>query len=231
MQTVAEVRFEPSVPAQAVLGLVYQPLQKEFPKVIPLPQAALQDAIIEQNPVLKYQAHFRLDSEDFSVMVGPRSLGVTTRGEYPGWKTVYPKFAETLSEGIATGVGKRFERFGLRFINFFQGDVLPNLRLSFSLFDAPLIGSETFLKTVLDLNDVRAILQIGKDLTLQVPFRGPAFMGSIIDIDCFVPNLPSGGLLDGELPRFLDIAHLREKETFFSLLKEEFLQQFDPKYE
>jgi len=231
VETIAEVRFEPSVPAQAVLGLVYRPLQKSFPQVVTLPQAALPEAVFEQNPALRYQAHYRLDSKDFSLMVGPRSLAVATRGEYPGWNIVFPKFAETLSEGLATGVTQRVERFGLRFINFFDEDVFPNLHLSFSLLNAPLVGSETFFKTVLDLGEVKAVLQVGKDLTLNVPFK-PSRIGSIIDIDCFMASPQSGNFMDGEVSRFLELAHQREKETFFSLIKEEFLERrFNPQYE
>ena len=104
------------------------------------------------------------------------------------------------------------------------------MRLSFSLLDAPLAGSETYFKTVLDLGELKAVLQVGKDLTLNVPFK-PARIGSIIDIDCFVPDPPGSKFLNGEISRFLQTAHEREKETFFSLLKEEFLQQFNPQYE
>jgi uncharacterized protein (TIGR04255 family) len=205
-------------------------VRKSFSQVVALPQAAVLEAAAEQNPALKYQPHYRLDAEGFSVMIGPRSIAVGTRGEYPGWGTVYPKFAETLHEALATGVARRVERFGLRFINFFDGDIFPNIRLSFSFLDAPLTGSETFFKTVLDLGEVKAVLQAGKDLALKVPFR-PTGIGSIIDIDCFVPDPPPSKFLDDEVSRFLQTAHEREKETFFSLLKREFLQQFNPQYE
>jgi uncharacterized protein (TIGR04255 family) len=230
VETITEIRLEPAVPAQAVFGLVYKALQKSFPHVVTLPQAALSETVIEQNPAVKYQPHYRLDSEDFSLMIGPWSVAVGTRGEYPGWATVFPKFAETLSKALATGVAQKVERFGLRFINFFEGDVFPNLHLSFSFLGAPLQGRETFFKTVLDLGEVKAALQIGKDLALQAPFRKIEF-GSIIDIDCFVPSPPASDFLDAEVSRFLQVAHQREKETFFSLLKEEFLQQFNPRYE
>jgi len=230
VETIAEIRFEPEGPAQAVFGLVYQPLRKSFPQVVALPSAAFPETVAEQNPALKYQPHYRLDAESFSVMVGPRSIAVATRGEYLGWATVFPKFAETLHEALATGVAHRVERFGLRFINFFDGDVFPNVRLLFSFLDAPLVGSETFLKTVLDLGEIKAVLQVGKDLTLHVPFR-PTGIGSIIDIDCFVPDPPASKFLDGEVSRFLQTAHDREKEIFFSLLKDDFLQQFNPQYE
>jgi uncharacterized protein (TIGR04255 family) len=198
VETIAEIRFEPEVPAQAVFGLVFQPLRKNFPQVVALPQAALSEAAAQQNQALKYLPHYRLDSEGFSALIGPRGISVGTRGDYPGWGTVFPKFTETLSEAPATGVVRRVERFGLRFVNFFDGDVFPNLKLSFSFLDAPLAGKETFFKTVLDLGEVKAVLQVGKDLTLHVPFR-PTGIGSIVDIDCFVPDPPGSEFLDGEV--------------------------------
>jgi len=230
VEPIAEIRFEPAVPAQAVFGLVYKPLEESFPETVALPQSALPETLFEQNPAVKYQPHYRLDSEDFSLMIGPWSVAVGTRGEYPGWATVFPTIAETLNEALATGVAKRVERFGLRFINFFEGDVFPKLHLSFAFRGAPLKGSETFFKTVLDLAEVKAVLQVGKDLALQTPFRKIG-IGSLIDIDCFVPDPPHRDFLDTEVSQFLQVAHQREKETFFSLLKDEFLQQFNPKYE
>ncbi len=226
-ETVVEVRFETDVPEEAVLGVVYQALKSDFPKSTALPIASFPAEVRKSDPNLANQPLHRLEGEHLTVMVGAQSVTVGTRGAYPGWATVSERFRRTLERVAATGLIGKPRRFGLRYINFFSGDILPKLTLSVAIGGQTASGEGTHFKTVLDVEGCRLLLQIGKDLML-VSEQGKT--GSVIDIDSFVTEPEVAGGFDATLAAFLERAHLAEKRLFFSLLKPDFLETLSPIY-
>lgn len=226
-EAVVDVRFETTVPEEAVFGVIYQALRDDFPKSTPLPLVSLPADVRKADPQLANQPLHRLDGEHLTVMVGPKSVTVGSRAEYPGWATVSERFRATLARVAQTGLIGKPERFGLRYISFFEGDIFPNLTLSVTIADEPVNGEGTLFKSVLTAKDCRLLLQVGKDLKLVGRKK---MAGSVIDIDSFVqaPNAAAG--FDAALAEFLETAHMAEKQLFFSLLKPEFLETLKPTY-
>jgi hypothetical protein len=54
--------------------------------------------------------------------------------------------------------------------------------------------------------------------------------GSVIDIDSFVQEPDAAGGFDASLAKFLETAHLAEKQLFLRLLKTDFLATLKPTY-
>ena len=225
--TVVEVRFETEVPEEAVLGVVYQVLKVDFPKCTTLPVASLPSEMRKNDPNLASQPLHRLEGEHLTVMVGAQSVTVGIRGAYPGWGNVSEQFRMTLSRVAATGLIGKPRRLGLRYISFFNGDILPKLTLSVAIDGQPANGDGTHFKTVLTVDDCRLLLQVGKDLMLVSEHDKT---GSVIDIDSFVTEPEVVGGFDATLTAFLEKAHLAEKQLFFRLLKPDFLSTLNPTY-
>jgi uncharacterized protein (TIGR04255 family) len=137
VEAVAEVRFETSVPEDAIFGLVYQTLKTDFPKVETLPVASLPAELRKSDPNLALQPLHRLDGKDLTVLVGSQAVSVGVHGGYPGWATVSERLNTTFTRIASTGLIVRTHRFGLRYINFFQGDIFPNLALSIAINNEP----------------------------------------------------------------------------------------------
>lgn len=224
---VVEVRFETDVPEEAVLGVVYQVLKTDFPKSTALPIASFPAEVRKTDPNLASQPLHRLEGEYLTVMVGAQSVTVGIRGAYPGWATVSERFRRILERVAATGLIGKPRRFGLRYINFFSGDIFQKLTLSVAIDGKPAIGDGTHFKTVLSAEGCRLLLQVGKDLML-VSEKGKT--GSVIDIDSFVTEPEEIDGFDAALAAFLERAHLAEKRLFFSLLKPDFLDALSPTY-
>ena len=225
-EAVAEVRFESNVPADAVFGIVYQTLKKDFPKAEELPIAALPSQVRNTDKDLVFQPHYRLTSDTSTVLVGPKTIAVGMRGEYPGWAALSARTKEVLRQFNQTGIVKQPLRLGLRYISFFPFDVYPKLRLKISVNEESWNGDETFFKTVLARGGCRSLLQVGKGLAL---IGKPGETGSIIDIDSFTTE--TGGEFLSMLEKFLESAHQSEKELFFTLLRPEFLESLNPTYD
>jgi uncharacterized protein (TIGR04255 family) len=157
-EAVVDVRFETTVPEEAVFGVVYQALKDDFPKSTPLPLASLPADVRKADPQLANQPLHRLDGEHLTVMVGAQSVTVGFRAEYPGWAAVSERFRTTLARVAQTGLIGKPQRFGLRYISFFEGDILPKLTLSVSVAGEPVDGEGTFFKTVLTAKGCRLLL-------------------------------------------------------------------------
>lgn len=226
-ETVVELRFETDTPEEAVFGTVYHALKKDFPKSSPLPMAAVPPEVRRADPNLIHQPLHRLIGDNLTILIGPQAVTVGTVGEYPGWAAAAERFRDTFMRIANTGLIGRPLRFGLRYINFFSGDVLPNLTLSIAIDGHQINGSGTHLKTMIQAEGCQILLQIGKDLMLVGEENKT---GSVIDIDTFVTAPEAEGRLDNALSEFMETAHLAEKKLFFNLLKPEFLETLNPAY-
>lgn len=227
VEAVCDVWFDPNVPDEAVYGALYQIFRHDFPRASALPGAIMPTELRQANPALKHQAQYRLEAEDLVVLVGSHNIAVGMRGQYPGWPKLKDGFQRTLSLAVSSKVILRPVRFGLRYINFFSGNVLSNLKLSFSLEKDVLVGENVFFKIVLPDESCKLNLQVANQIMLP---NIPNQAGSLIDIDAFTEQ--PGGLreMEASLLQFLEKAHLAEKRLFFSLLRDEFLETLNPTY-
>ena len=226
-QAVVEVRFDTEAPEEAVFGLVYHALKTDFPKSSPMPMASLPTEFRKSDPNLVHQPLHRLVGEHLTVLVGAQAVAVGIRGAYPGWATAAEHFRATFARIADTGLIGKPRRFGLRYISFFAGDILPKLTLSVTIADNPISGAGTHFKTVLQSDGCQLLLQVGKDLKLVGEEQKT---GSVIDIDSFVTEPEVDGGFNAALAGFLEKAHLAEKQLFFRLLKTEFLDTLSPTY-
>ena len=226
VETVFEVRFDTSTPGDAVLGLVYQALREQLPKMEVLPIGTLPASMRQADPTLDYQPHHRLTGGPLAALIGPRVFALTWSGDYPGWTEFSRIVSQAFDKVKVTGLIESVERFGLRYISLFPGDVLSRMTLGLTLNGSPLVGRGTSMRTLLERPGCQCQLHIGKDMALA---GNPSKGGTIIDIDAHLASDPQTALPD--VPAFLETAHLAEKELFFSLLKEDFLKTLNPIYD
>lgn len=228
IEAVLDVRFETRIPSGAVFGYVYQVLRDSFPVATELAGAAITTQLRALNAALTYQPQYRLENNDFAVLISPQSLSIGMRGQYPGWPRLGPGFVDTMTRIAETDLILQATRFGLRYINFFpEHDVFPSLKLSVLRDGQQMTGDSTFFRIALPERDCKLLLQIGKEMVLPGP---PRQVGSIIDIDAFVDQPQTRTSFEESINTFLETAHLAEKELFFDLLKPEFLKTLNPIY-
>jgi uncharacterized protein (TIGR04255 family) len=229
---VCAVQFESQIPADAVFGIAYQALRKDFPQVGQLPILSLPPEVRASSKELTFQPHYRLSNESFNVLVGPQVISVGVRGSYPGWAALSKSIKDILDCFHNTGVVFRTLRLGLRYISFFDFDIFPHLQLKITVQNTSWDGEGTFFKTMLGGSGCRSLLQVGKGLQLINQPGGQDSTretGSVIDIDSF--STETEGSFTETLGTFLENAHTSEKELFFHLLKPEFLATLNPVYD
>jgi uncharacterized protein (TIGR04255 family) len=227
VDALVEVRFTPNIPEDAILGVLYESLAGEFPKVENLPALQLPPQIRNLNPQLRFQSTYRLRSNDYVIAMGPRVFSVGILMPYPGWAAFRDKLERVFGTLIEKQVVKQLNRLGLRYVNVFEGDVTPRLTLEIKLAGNSINGYKTFFRTILDRNESKIVLQVAKDQAVK---RSPDFkrQGTSIDID--VSQTATEPLEINRLKAFIDRAHSTEKELFFELLRPELLEELHPVY-
>lgn len=220
-----EVRFDTLVPRPAIFGKLYSLFQEEYTgPVEDLPIQKIPEEIRNTHDDFRYQPHYRIQNNDYIIQIGPQVLSIGCINNYPGWGEYKERIISALSKLQSSGVPTQVTRIGLRYINFFGGNVDIFERLDSEVFsrNTLLTSRNSFLRTDFLDNDLMHMLQISNSGTLTKD--GATMRGSMIDID-ISQTIHLEGFLENTESR---ISHLHdaEKEIFFGLLSDEFLSTF-----
>jgi uncharacterized protein (TIGR04255 family) len=230
----AELRFEAAVPPAVAVGLAYATLIREFPKASALQTIPFSDEFRKFNPTLVgYQAQYRFESDDFVVLLGPNIFAVGVNGPYTKWSIVSKAFKAAFELLKEANIIAEPQRFGLKYMNFFPGNVLSKLNVRVDIADAEIGSVETFVRALVLSQPFKIQVQIATDARItasKLPID-PSTIGTLVNLDCFKepPELEKDFLKD--ISESLELAHTKEKELFFRLLKDELLQTLQPEYE
>ncbi|MBI4625763.1 MAG: TIGR04255 family protein [Verrucomicrobia bacterium] len=161
------------------------------------------------------------------MQLGPRVVSLSTKSRtYPGWPAIRNEPSWLLERVRAAGFVRETERIGVRYIDFFSGDVFPNLKIGVHIEGAPLKDGQIDVTTVLRFGKITTRLQVTNG-AIVVTAAGPE-VGSVLDIDGWVgPN--DSDLFGHGLERFTEL-HDMVKRLFYSLLKPDYLAQLNPVY-
>ena len=221
-----EVRFESTVPSEAIFGLIYNQFNKEYTDIEKLPTLQIPELIRSQYPDLIFQPLYRLKKNAFSMNIGAKILSLSVVAPYPGWDSYFNECLRVFSEINKLKIISSISRIGLRYIDFFELDIFPNINLQIQLNNSITPTKEAYFRTLLTNDEYFSLLQIGNNLTLND--QGGKIDGSVIDIDTFSISIKEN--LIEQIKDFLDKSHLSSKALFFGLLKTEFLATLNPEY-
>jgi uncharacterized protein (TIGR04255 family) len=223
VEAVFEARFVSTEPWATLPGLLYGQIRERYREQLNLPLLQVPEQIRSQDPALTHLPLLQFKGESFIVQLGPRVFSLVTKARlYPGWTAIREELAWLLPRVQAAGFVRETERIGVRYIDFFSGDLFPHLRIGVHIDGTPLQENQTDVTTVMRFAHIGARLQITNGAIV-----GPE-VGSVLDLDTWVG--PADADLFGHgLERFTEL-HETVKRIFFGLLKPEFLNQLQPVY-
>jgi uncharacterized protein (TIGR04255 family) len=227
-QAVVGIRFNSSLPPDAVFGVVYNKLKDLYKSAEQLPILQIPEAVRNNDNSLLYQPHYKLTREHFAFQVGPKviSLAITDQ-KYTTWESFYEEIQNVFEKIKEIDFISDVVRAGLRYINFFADDIWKNININVKVIENEIAGEEIFLRTVLPREEYKVMLQTGNQLNLE---ENNQIVGraSIIDIDTSIEGENINFFED--MNSILGKAHSIQKEIFFGLLKEDFLNSLNPEY-
>ena len=233
IETVLEIRFSSSLLDEAVFGVIYNSIQKDYSSFVPKPQPILQIPleIRKSDPNIMFQPLYRLENNNLSIGISPKSIIFSNTKDYKGW-TAFKEFVQSAMDSIlTTDAITSVQRIGIRYINV----------ISESLFDATLmkinLGDTIISKMDVNTSHIEKQLEDGMSLiyqlnnNVQVSINGEQpKSASMIDID----SVYQKKLLKEEFSKnysdYLEMLHKNEKKAFFDLLNKQFLESLKPIY-
>ncbi len=231
IESVFEIRFQSVYPQEAVFGIFFQNISSVFKdaNLIKLPIMQLPEAVRLSDPNLKYQAHHRLQKENQSISLGPQVLILSIQKPYMGWLKWNSFIKKVLEALTINNVFKKIERTGLRYINVFEEEIFSIANIQINLINNVLNTQSTSLKTEIIDDDIVKIINILNKVNIK--HNNKNFIGSMLDIDIISNFSLNNNEFNDEMDSILKISHDKEKELFFNLLKDDFLESLNPHYE
>ena len=227
LEAIVEIRFNSNFPDEAVFGIIYSAFQEEFANVEKLPILQLPEAIRSTDPNLIHKPHYSLNSENYIIQIGPKVFSIANTKEYVGWDSFSKKNLETFSSLNELKIIKNISRFGLRYINVFDGlNVYKKSKLIVSLDDQNLNDHEINLTSNIKTGKFISRLFMANNAKVELKVQRKIVNGSIIDIDVYLED----NILFENFNDILYEAHKEEKKLFFSLLNNDYINSLSPEY-
>ena len=224
VDTVVEIRFISSLFSNAVFGMIYNEFQKDYPKVEKLPILQLPDQLRDIDPNFKFKPHYKISNDKFIIQIGPDVFTVGSTIPYIGWNEYSDEIYNLLQRLFNLKIISQVIRLGVRYINFFESDIFSRIKLSLSIDESEHECKNTLIRTEIVNNDFINTVQIANNVNHVV--NGRPIIGSIIDIDTSRNYSDTKFISDYKTE--VESAHNSEKELFFSLLKDDFLDSLKP---
>jgi uncharacterized protein (TIGR04255 family) len=226
LEAILEVRFVTSTPWSVLPGLLFQQIRDKYCEPEDLALAKVPEEIRRTDSNLSCLPLVSFKGSPFSIRLGPRVITLHSLGEYPGWTEIQTEM-EWLMERIRTaGFFGEGERLGMRYIDFFEGDLFPNFRIRPVCADSGVDGVETAMTFAFEREDFQVRLILNNSVTAEI--GGEPRSGSVFDLDLSL-NADQFDLFENGMERFAK-AHRINKEIFFGLLEPEFLSTLEPEY-
>ena len=227
VEAVVEIRFVSTEPWRNLPGIFHPKIRDRYPESKELPLANMSDDLRLKNPAFTWVPLLQYGGADFSIQFGPQVLSLITRPHhYPGWSRFETEWAWLLERMQESGIVSEAERIGLRYVDFFENDVWPQLNMGVRIGENPLTSGELSTTVVLRHPEGQVRLQVSNGALFQEP--SGVKRGSVLDLDVWHPG-GDGDLFTDGLDRVRRL-HQTSKEVFFGLLKPEFLNSLNPEY-
>ena len=178
---------------------------------------------------LRYQPLFELSDSvnKRSMRLGSQVLSYHQLAPYDGWSQFEPRLHEVVDQLFAKSDNITIRRLGLRYLNALRSDV-HKIR-GIADIDLVLVVSEESLSKNVNLNytqDLSSDTQCSVRIATTDFVQGalPANSSVYVDVDVFTKE----GFRSNDaaaVKRWLSFAHGKEKESFFSLLKESTIKE------
>jgi len=233
IESIVEIKFDSSLPNEAVFGVFYNLLKDEYRNIEQLNTANLPKEVIVDQPSLQFAPHYSLTSQDkpLHVLIGPKVITFKYQKYsnieviYPGWtKYIYNEIIKVLKFITASGYITKVIRVGLRSIDFFEDNIFENLRLKIEMVSRNLDNLPKSFRFTLDDENFNNTIAISSNSSLMK--NNISTEGSTIDIDTSREDNVSTNIQD-YLESIIQDGHNVNKELFFELLTEDYISQLE----
>lgn len=205
------------IPAEAVVGVVYQLLQGKCMKninVVTLPINNLPEAIRKTDPNLKNSPTHQITCDEGIVSIGPNVLSIGVIPPYKSWN-VFKNFTNSVISTIINGkLIKSVSNIDIRYLNFFKFNIYDRINLNINLSGEKIVGKSTIFRTELEQeNNIIDVIQITGSIHLKNKQLQLDDSGSLVDLRIVKKSISENAIVSS-----LDEIHEEAEKLFFGLI-------------
>lgn len=227
-EAILEFRFETNIRIELLKVELYNfmlfVVGNDEKKIQKLPETQIPEQVLESDDRLKYRPLYRCVNKNFVMAVGIHTLSFSVFNPYPGWAEWKKEYISAAQRFLNSNFISGIARVGLRYIDFFKGDVIDSLNLNLEInnqkirngtfFDCSFFVDYNIYKCNIRINNTDFMQQNNDHIT-------------VVDIDNFkLDGLEKLNILSN-FETFIDDMHLRNKEVFFSILSDKLIKEME----
>ena len=232
VETIVEIRMSPLCAPELWAGMISSYLLKIGYNFIPIPQLSVSFAP-EGKPEEKFQRTFPdcagvFVKNDIRFMMQRNCLSFNCNlGKYVGWDIYSTEIKDVIKAVQESGITKYFNRTELRYISEYKD--IPILDYIKGIIDVGEAGLG-LNRQELKLSKMEENVKVFVSLTNISKRKSPKgdYRSSLFDVNVY-ENFSESDDID-TIMSSLNKAHKIEKETFFGLLKNDFIDSLNPEY-
>ncbi|NOQ30355.1 MAG: TIGR04255 family protein [Helicobacteraceae bacterium] len=236
VSAVVEIKFISSVPGEAVFGIIYPLLSKEYKKFKKLPVLQIPNDIRDRDPSLIFAPHYEFydESKSLKILVGPKVIAIafhkTEHNEYPGWtEYIEEEILGIYSKIFESALIDRVTRFAIRYTDFFGSNIFENTEYKVSSKEEENLGLNEKIQFSRNFQESGFYHNIVISNNSAFKVNNKQLKGSIVDIDTYMESVEN---FEDDYKKILNECHLLNKNKFFNILKEEYVnKEFNAKYQ
>lgn len=230
-----ECRFSTSFPISNILpGILFSEFEGEK-KLERLPQSEIPEVIRNNDPNFQYIPFVRIRLQNYSFLIGDRSMAVACNLPYKGWNDFKSTIIRIIAVLNKSGLIEKVIRYSIKYVDLIQSsdptDQVNLANLSLKIGSHTLTSEPYQVRMEIPVDEFINIVQIISRTKVTMLDKSER-EGVVIDIDTIKDT---GGIpveqLEQELDSVLERIHRVSKETFFDCLTQETLLRLEPEYE
>jgi len=227
VQAIAEMRFDSTINPDNLLSIIYPHLINDFPvlKSLEIPQIFGDD---EDNKYHReYHPLYQLENDNFFLRIGPKLISFVVLGEYIGWEKYFNLVSKYFKVLADLKLFENFTRVGVRYLNYFKDNIFTNSMIDLSKNNKSLSNNKIMIKmndvaeTTVNNQPKKIISKMEIYNKTEIIINKETLFGSMIDIDTSVKS----DLQLNDVLSTLNKCHNEEKNVFFSLLTDKYIEE------
>lgn len=234
-EAVVEIHYSSELPFEILLGMVYKALDDTYfyaNRPLNPPPSAFQAQAGQQMTIqVGNVSHFY--REKVSMQMRPGSFIFTCINNYIGWENYFREISSALEQLSKINEIQKWVRVGIRYISEFpETDLLQVTKFKYEFGLPDFKSKSSSFRSELEYKKSRVVLNLNNNISIsRFNNTDKSIVNNIVStidvdiIDEIVENLSLEGLLN-----LIDNNHTKEKEIYFSLLKEDFVKSLNPEY-
>ena len=234
IETIIEIRMTPNHPSELWAGMLSGRLGDLGYNYISSPAVNIR---VDQNGKLALSIEqsqnklpagiFVKDSIRF-IMQGDRLLFNCNKGGYVGWAIYEKEIYNVINAVKESGIAKDFNRVNIRYISeYVELNIIDKIKYSINYGNTEHQFETKEIKLTRSDEDMKIYVSIANNVRRKSSNKEEDVV-SLFDISVYENFIPSDSL--DNLRMLLEKIHKAEKETFFGILKKEFIETLNPEY-